>query len=209
MNQAPALSEVPSEFFYEHNFDENGVLYYLGSAGRRRMWQNPHSVGQVQAFASSIGHGCQVENFVGRDVKNCRTEDEPYSFFGVDLGMERRLVPTHYTIRNRKSNTHVLRNWYLEGSATGQSWTILDARIYNSNSNEQNEALESEFRELQKPGGCMTFQIDTEIYRKLGLDGYRFFRIVQVGKNTHNTDHLSLSGFELYGRILGSPWQFA
>ena len=73
---------------------------------------------------------------MGRDVKNCRTEDEPYSFFGVDLGMERRVVPTHYTIRNRKSNTHVLRNWYLEGSATGQNWTILDARIYNSNSNE-------------------------------------------------------------------------
>ena len=69
-------------------------------------------------------------------MKNCRTEDEPYSFFGVDLGMERRVVPTHYTIRNRKSNTHVLRNWYLEGSATGQNWTILDARIYNSNSNE-------------------------------------------------------------------------
>ena len=30
-NQAPALTEAPTEFFYEHNFDENGVLYYLGS----------------------------------------------------------------------------------------------------------------------------------------------------------------------------------
>lgn len=38
MNQVPALTEVPSEFFYEHNFDDNGVLYYLGSAGKRRMW---------------------------------------------------------------------------------------------------------------------------------------------------------------------------
>lgn len=39
MNQAPAsLTEVPTEFFYEHNFDENGVLFYLGTAGKRRMW---------------------------------------------------------------------------------------------------------------------------------------------------------------------------
>ena len=54
----------------------------------------------------------------------------------------------------------------------------------------------------------MTFQIDTEIYRRLGVDGYRFFRIVQVGKNTRNTDYLTLSGIELYGRISGGPWQF-
>lgn len=47
----------------------------------------------------------------------------------------------------------------------------------------------------------MTFTIDTEIYRKLGADGYRFFRIVQVCKNTSGTDNLALSGLELYGRI--------
>ncbi len=77
-----------------------------------------------------------MDSFVGRTVQNCRTDDEPYSFFGVDLGTDRRCVPTHYTLRNRKSNTHVLRNWYLEGSTTGAEWTILDARIYNSDSSE-------------------------------------------------------------------------
>lgn len=204
--QLPPLE--PTEFNFEYNFDENGVLYYLGSMAKRRNWQNPHSIGQVQAFASSVGQGCSVENFVGRTVQNCRTEDEPYSFFGVDLGMERRLVPTHYTLRNRKSTTHVLRNWYLEGSVSGSDWTILDARIYNSDSDQQNAVLENEFKVLQKPGGAMTFQIDTEIYRMLGMEGFRLFRIVQVGKNTNQTDHLALSGFELYGRVSGGPWQF-
>ena len=78
-------------------------------------------------------------------MTNCRTEDEAYSFMGVDLGMERRLVPTHYTLRNRNSLTHVVRNWYFEGSVTGAQWTILDARIYQSDSPEQNQALEGEF----------------------------------------------------------------
>lgn len=30
--------ERPSQFFYEHDFDENGVLFYLGSYGRKKMW---------------------------------------------------------------------------------------------------------------------------------------------------------------------------
>lgn len=131
-NQPPALTETPSEFVFEYNFDEYGVLYYLGSMGRRRLWQNPHSIGQVQAFASSIGSGSSVEAFVGRSVANCRTEDEQYSFFGVDLGMDRKCIPTHYTLRNRNSSTHVARSWYFEASSDGQQWNILDVRLYNS-----------------------------------------------------------------------------
>ena len=30
--------EPPSEFFFEYNFDENGVLFYLGTLGKRRLW---------------------------------------------------------------------------------------------------------------------------------------------------------------------------
>ena len=97
---------------------------------------------------------------------------------GVDLGLERRLVPTHYTLRNRNASTHVLMNWYFEGSATGTSWTILDARIYNGDNREQNEALGLEHNEFKKVGGSLTFTIDKSIYQNLGYDGYRFFRIV-------------------------------
>jgi len=32
------LSPPPTEFFYEYNFDENGVLYYLGTYGKKRNW---------------------------------------------------------------------------------------------------------------------------------------------------------------------------
>ena len=35
------------DFAYEFNFDENGVLFYLGSAGKRRPYQNPLILGQV------------------------------------------------------------------------------------------------------------------------------------------------------------------
>ena len=37
-NQPPALSEPPTEFYFDHNFDENGILHYLGSMGKRMRW---------------------------------------------------------------------------------------------------------------------------------------------------------------------------
>lgn len=62
----------PSEFVYQYDMDENGALYFLATQGKRRHWQNPHTMLQVQAFASSIGAG-SLEDFVGRVATNCRT----------------------------------------------------------------------------------------------------------------------------------------
>ena len=70
---------------YQYDFDDNGALYWLGSYGKTRVWQNPHTLGLVHSFASSIGQG-HAENFTGRESTNTRTANEPYSYFGVDLG---------------------------------------------------------------------------------------------------------------------------
>lgn len=115
--------------------DENGALYYLGSFGKSRVWQNPHLVAQVQAFASTIGAG-SVEDLVGRTVTNCRTHNEPFSWFGVDLGKDRSLLPTAYTIRNRNATTHAMLNWHFEASNDKVNWTLLDRRIFLSGNNE-------------------------------------------------------------------------
>ena len=53
------------EFNYYYDFDENGIFYYLGTYGKKKIWQNPHSTGIVQCFTSSIGSG-KVEDIVGR-----------------------------------------------------------------------------------------------------------------------------------------------
>lgn len=124
-----AQIETPTEFCYEYDFDECGVLFFLGSSGRRKLWQNPHSTAHVQAFASSIGAG-KIEDFCGRTVSNCRTHNEPYSYFGIDLGKDRSLLPSVYTIRNRNSTTHVMMNWVFEASNDKVNWCELDRRMY-------------------------------------------------------------------------------
>lgn len=129
------------------------------------------------AFASSIGQG-RVEDFVGRVVTNCRTHNEPYSFFGVDLGQGRTLLPTCYTFRNRNSTTHVMMNWHLEGSNDKQNWTVLDRRIYLNNTEEVDKLFEEEQARLRVKGGTTTWALDTNVYKELGYEGFRYFRII-------------------------------
>lgn len=33
------------EFSYEFDFDENGVMFYLGTYGKKMPWKNPHNLG--------------------------------------------------------------------------------------------------------------------------------------------------------------------
>lgn len=54
---------------------------------------------------------------------------------GFDLGKDRYLIPTSYTIKNRNSTTHVMINWVLEGSFNGSDWFVIDKRIHFSDTN--------------------------------------------------------------------------
>jgi len=51
-----------------------------------------------------------------------------------------------------------------------------------------------------------TWGIEADIYREIGFDGFRYFRVVQVGKNSSGSDNLALSGMELYGRVVSGRW---
>lgn len=126
----------PSEFAYQYDMDENGVLYFLATQGKRKVWQNPHTIRQVSAFASSIGAGT-VEDFVGRVVTNCRTSNEKDSYFGIDIGQERQFLPTCYTIRNRGSTTNCLMNWQFEVSNDNVNWLVLDRRVYMTGNHDE------------------------------------------------------------------------
>jgi len=137
---------------------------------------------------------------------NCRTQNEPFSFFGVDLGEGSTLVPSCYTIRNRNSSSHVLMNWHFEGSNDKVNWVILDRRIYLSDNQAFNIEMEQIQKALQQKGATSTWGIDQAIYNEVGSRGFRYFRVVQVGKNSSGSDNLGLSGFELYGQVTGGNW---
>ena len=42
------------ELVYESDFDENGVLFWIGSHRKTAMYQNPHAAGLVEADMRSV-----------------------------------------------------------------------------------------------------------------------------------------------------------
>ena len=202
------IMSVPKPIFkYTYDFDENGALYFLGTKGKRHQYRNPHEINMVKAFASSISKG-QVSDFVGRNLVNLRTENEENSFFGVDLGKNRTLVPSAYSLRNRNSSSHVMLCWNLEASNDKINFEILDTRIFSNVNNPQiHQKLEKERNLLREPGCTSTWGISKKIKERFP-EGFRYFLIKQIDKNSNGSYNLAISGFELYGEGKGKGWIF-
>ena len=196
-----------TKFKYKSDFDHNGALYYLGTQGLTKKYENPHKLKLIKAFGSSLLSG-NFYDFVGRKFTNLSTENEENSFFGIDLGPERYLKPTSYSIKNRDSDTNVLLCWNFQGSNDKINFEILDKRIFMS---EKDEKLNDKTRKcrhmLKKPRTTSTWGISKSIREKYP-NGFRYFLLKQIGKNSSKNYNLAISGFELYGEALGSGWIF-
>jgi len=100
-------------------------------------------------------------------------------------------------------------NWHFEGSNDKVNWTVLDRRLYLTGNPSEDVQFEDDRKLLCQKGAATTWAIDTDIYREIGFDGFRYFRIIQVGKNSSGSDNLALSGMELYGRVICGRWPWS
>lgn len=99
-----------------------------------------------------------------------------------------------------------MMNWQFEGSNDRSTWVQLDKRIYWTGDATKDIEFENEQKLLKQRGISTTWAVDTNIYADLGYQGFRYFRVIQVGKNSSGADNLALSGFELYGRVTQGRW---
>lgn len=91
--------------------------------------------------------------------------------------------------------------WQFEGSIDKENWIILDRRVYSGPIVSYDINVQEEIKQLCQKGATSTWGIDREITLQQSK-GFRFFRIVQIDKNSSGSDNLALSGIELYGRIV-------
>ncbi|VDL77463.1 unnamed protein product [Nippostrongylus brasiliensis] len=173
---------------YTSDFDEQGVIYWLGTNGRTTAdWTNPASIGIVQVTSSDQRQPFgKPEDVLSRDLNpiNCHSSDDKNANFTIDLGVF--LYPTAYTLRHARGyGRSALRNWLLQGSKDKQVWEVLVAH--------------SDDISLGDPGSTATWPIEDD--RTKGP--FRYLRIAQNGKNSSGqTCYLSISGFEVYGEIV-------
>jgi hypothetical protein len=202
-------------FAYAADFDENGIMHWLGTnGGSSETWCNPSKVGLV--FVSTSGSDPDdpdgyttrlpfgsVDDVLSRSEvpKNCHTADKAGGWIRIDTGLQ--IVPSAYTLRVATGYTQsALRNWQLEGSSDGASWTTL-------RSHENDEAL-------TEAGSSHTWRLDaaatgSESGGAAAAAGgeigaaYRYLRIRITGPNWNPGSHyISLSGFEIYGQVVGA-----
>jgi hypothetical protein len=103
-------------------------LFFLGTLGYQTTWQNPDSVRkQVLTFSSTIvtGRTCDA---VGRKAAKSATADEPFSFYGFQFLLGRKLIPTSYSLQNGTYQGNAMMNWRFEGSNDMINWNCLDMR---------------------------------------------------------------------------------
>jgi len=166
---------------YHSDFDEHGLFYYIGTNAGKEEWSNPGIRGRVRVTCSSQEKG-NIVDLVGRTSTECWSMDVPSSWVMINLGSSRSLVPNFYTLRHGgNSKADGLRNWTLQGSNDAKNWTVLIRHI-NDNS------LNGNYASCSWPIPNCT-------------QAYRFFRVLQNGRNSSNHNFLSLSGIEFYGDL--------
>ena len=103
----------------------------------------------------------------------------------VDL--KRLFAPTHYCLRSGTPNhgfAYKVRNWRLEGSTDGSSWTCLREHVNDSSLAET------------------AFSVAAWPIENASAAVFRHFRVFQTAKNSSGHDNLTCAGIELYGTLL-------
>lgn len=175
---------------YGSDFDENGILHWLGTHGGTKLYRNPHTAGYVIASMSSVYRG-SVHNICARNIENGPnyTDNALNSWCKIDFGPRRFVLPTFYTIRHGGASTgNALRNWRLQGKVGDtDDWITLRKHINDS-------TLEATVN------ASATFQVDIPGHLH-GAYGFRYLRISQNDKNSSNNNCLFCCGLEFYGLL--------
>lgn len=176
-------------FKHKSDFDENGIIYFIGSNGKTSEWINPNQYGLVTVTCSEgrqLPYG-KLDDILSRDSVsvNCHTKDNKRAWFSIDLGMN--VIPTAYSLRHSRGyGRSALRNWLFQMSKDGINWTTL--------------VTHNDDKNLTEPGTTHTWPVECS-----DDEGFRHVRIQQNGRNASNQTHyLSLSGFEIYGKIISA-----
>jgi hypothetical protein len=165
--------------------DRHVVDVTSGSFEKETVGANPHSgaCDNDPKFAARNAVDLEDNSFFGSAYRGS-SEDIPHTrnnWVCYDF-KERRIVPTHYTIRTHDSyrGWEHLKSWLVETSADGENWREV--------------AREENNKRLNGSRFIGTFAV---------ADGgeCRFIRLVNVGRSHYGDDCLWISAWEIFGSL--------
>eukprot|EP01084_Bolivina_argentea_P242609 406942_1 len=169
------------QFVYSYDFDENGILYFLGSEGGQKQWKNPSLSDEVSVCSSAlVKDSTEISYFVGRTTVRLVTKPEDNAWMQVDF-KDKLIQPSYYALKHYVScDTECLRNWILQASNDGIHWVTVKKHEEDSS--------------LSEKGAAHTWPVQSR-------GAYRIWRIKQTGLNSNKHKYLACSGIEFYGQL--------
>eukprot|EP00051_Salpingoeca_urceolata_P006536 m.86351 g.86351 ORF g.86351 m.86351 type:complete len:237 (-) comp14873_c0_seq1:74-784(-) len=179
-------------FEYASDFDENGILFHLGTGGALREWRNPE---QARIVAVSTGGGNYSARTPSHILARDRREDNYFShYFELEFLGGVRVCPTKYTLRNGGGRGCCITAWELHGRNDGGAWTRLDSREDDT------------FAKAYTGDPYSTATFDVQHPSEEFFSSFKFRQLANricVGDNS-----CYIGGFELYGDVSGVDEQW-
>ena len=125
----PTPLDIPpfKTYLYDHDFDENGIVYAFGTSfGKEKKWTNPYTKGVLGLSSSGMkSDGEPIHKLIGRTGGvRCLCDEKPNAWWYIDF-RDVRVRPTHYTLRHYVSwNIEALRHWKFEGFVTSHVYLL-------------------------------------------------------------------------------------
>lgn len=166
--------------------DQNGLVYWCGSAARKQPFSNPANrqapYTLTVTLSSNPSSGATSAAIDRNNNTLIQTASESNARFILDFGNDKLVRPNHYTIRGRNdTDTKHPRSWKLQGSMDGlTNWVDLDTRTNNTAINQG----------TWFSGSCTA------------PSSFRYLSILLTGFDSSGvTSNLTFSEFEVYGDI--------
>jgi hypothetical protein len=166
--------------------DRNIIEVTSGSFEKEIYGANPHSGACNNHPGNAAKNAADLEtNSRFQSAYRKKEEDIPHTrnnWICYDF-KERRIVPTHYTIRtyDRGPGGPHLKLWLVETSTDGENWREV--------------AREEDNKQLNGSRFIATFPV-------AGGGECRFIRLVNIGRNHVGSDQLVISAWEIFANLI-------
>jgi hypothetical protein len=161
------------------NYDDQGIVYWLGTNKGQNMWANPQVSGHITITTFPNLYEGYIWHIVNNKATDCvYTDHNENSYYRLDFRPSKiRIRPTAYTLGYANCSTY-LRSWVLEGSNDDDKWDIVKEHVDDS---------------TLVPNSA-TWKIESQY-------DYSIFKIRMTGPSVHNNYYLVACGVEIYGHV--------
>ena len=161
-------------FKYQSDFDNNGIIHWLGTNKGTTSWTNPVDRGlAVVDGVKKVNNGLDYKAVLGKQAVRCATDGVERGYITIDL-KDVYVKPAKYSLRHYISwDTEALRTWELHGSNGTRPGKQPEWLILKKHSNDKS---------LAKKGATKTWGIPMTSTD----EAFNKFRIVITGKNSND-----------------------